>query len=107
MSAERTADRQSIPGEIDLTMINDTTNDLAGDETLSSEETPDQVEVERQGFSLAKSLRNPRTLISFGLAIAIVGNRQSRGRVTDAKDCESQRSRARDGRSHGRLPLSC
>jgi glycosyltransferase 2 family protein len=53
-------------------MINDTTKDLGGDEALSSEETPEQVEVERQGFSLAKSLRNPRTLISFGLAIAIV-----------------------------------
>jgi uncharacterized protein (TIRG00374 family) len=72
MSSERSADRQSTPEEIDITMINDTTNDLAGDEALPSDETPEQIEVERQGFSLAKSLRNPRTLISFGLAIAIV-----------------------------------
>jgi glycosyltransferase 2 family protein len=53
-------------------MINDTTNDLAGDEAISGDETPEQAEVERKGFSLAKSLRNPRTLISFGLAIAII-----------------------------------
>jgi uncharacterized protein (TIRG00374 family) len=72
MSPERTADRQSTSQEISTIMINDTTKDLAGDEALSSEETPEQIEVERQGFSLGKSLRNPRTLISFGLAIAIV-----------------------------------
>ena len=35
-------------------------------------ETPEQRDVERQGFSLTKSLRNPRTLISFALAIAII-----------------------------------
>ena len=33
---------------------------------------PAQIEVERSGFSLGKSLRNPRTLISFGLAVAII-----------------------------------
>jgi uncharacterized protein (TIRG00374 family) len=72
MSPEQAADRQSTPQEIDTNMINDTTNDLAGDEALPSDETPEEIEVERQGFSLAKSLRNPRTLISFALAIAIV-----------------------------------
>ena len=47
-------------------MINDTTNDLTrDDEPIAIEETPEQVEVERKGFSLAKSLRSPRTLISF------------------------------------------
>ncbi|NTV62342.1 MAG: flippase-like domain-containing protein [Oscillochloris sp.] len=34
--------------------------------------TPSDVEVEREGFSLWKRLRSPRTLISFGLAFAIV-----------------------------------
>src|SRR6266508_3488477 len=54
-------------------MINDTTNDLArDDEPIAIEETPEQVEVERKGFSLAKSLRSPRTLISFALAIGII-----------------------------------
>src|SRR5262249_25850439 len=72
MSYERTANRQLTPEEIDTIMINDTTNGLAGDEAVAADETPEQIEGERQGFSLAKSLRNPRTLISFGLAIAIV-----------------------------------
>jgi uncharacterized membrane protein YbhN (UPF0104 family) len=72
MSPERTADRQSTPEELDSIMINDTTNDLAGDEAGTGDETPEQAEVERKGFSLGKSLRNPRTLISFGLAIAII-----------------------------------
>jgi uncharacterized protein (TIRG00374 family) len=35
-------------------------------------ETPEQRDVEQQGFSLVKSLRNPRTWISFALAIAII-----------------------------------
>ncbi|GAB4118070.1 MAG: lysylphosphatidylglycerol synthase transmembrane domain-containing protein [Roseiflexaceae bacterium] len=35
-------------------------------------EIPEQQEVERQGFSLVKSLRNPRTIISFALALAII-----------------------------------
>lgn len=34
--------------------------------------SPADVEVERSGFSLGKSLRNPRTLISFALALAII-----------------------------------
>jgi glycosyltransferase 2 family protein len=72
MNPECTADRQSTPQEIDTNTINGTTNDLAGDEPFPGDETPEQIEVERQGFSLAKSLRNPRTLISFVLAIAIV-----------------------------------
>ena len=54
-------------------MINDSTSDLArDDEPIAIEETPEQVEVERKGFSLAKSLRSPRTLISFALAIGII-----------------------------------
>jgi uncharacterized protein (TIRG00374 family) len=53
-------------------MINDTTNDSARVEAVVGDETPEEAEVERTGFSLAKSLRNPRTLVSFGLAIAIV-----------------------------------
>ncbi len=54
-------------------MINDTTNDLTrDDEPIAIEETPEQVEVERKGFSLAKSLRSPRTLISLALAIGII-----------------------------------
>ena len=54
-------------------MINETTNELAhADEPLATEETPEQVEVERKGFSLGKSLRSPRTLISFALAIGII-----------------------------------
>jgi uncharacterized protein (TIRG00374 family) len=53
-------------------MMNDTTNDLSPDEAIDAEAPPEQVEVERQGFSLAHSLRNPRTWISFALALAIV-----------------------------------
>src|SRR5215470_2295330 len=53
-------------------MINDTTNDLSRDDQTTEGESPEQVEVERQGFSLARSLRSPRTWISFGLAVAIV-----------------------------------
>jgi uncharacterized membrane protein YbhN (UPF0104 family) len=56
-------------------MINDTTGDSAAEQVqdeMPLPETPEQQEVERQGFSLAKSLRNPRTLISFALALAIV-----------------------------------
>ncbi len=54
-------------------MINDSTGDLeSADEAIVSHEPPAQAEVERSGFSLGKSLRNPRTLISFALAIAII-----------------------------------
>ncbi len=52
-------------------MIDDSASNLANQEE-PIEETPAQREVERQGFSLGKSLRNPRTLVSFGLAIAII-----------------------------------
>jgi glycosyltransferase 2 family protein len=52
-------------------MLKDT--DLPGaDDTIVNQEPPAQAEVERSGFSLGKSLRNPRTLISFALAIAII-----------------------------------
>lgn len=56
-------------------MINETPNANASDqpEEVELPETPEQEEVERQGFSLTKSLRSPRTLISFALAIAIIG----------------------------------
>src|SRR5579859_6354762 len=54
-------------------MIQDTTNDRSpAAEPVEPGETPVQAEVEREGFSLGRSLRNPRTLISFGLAIAII-----------------------------------
>jgi uncharacterized membrane protein YbhN (UPF0104 family) len=54
-------------------MINDRSTELPGaDEISASIESPAEVEVERSGFSLGKSLRNPRTLISFGLAVAIM-----------------------------------
>ncbi|GAB4210126.1 MAG: lysylphosphatidylglycerol synthase transmembrane domain-containing protein [Roseiflexaceae bacterium] len=53
-------------------MINDTTSRPQADDSEAPLETPAQAEVEREGFSLARSLRNPRTLISFALAIAII-----------------------------------
>jgi hypothetical protein len=54
-------------------MFKDSTTDLSGaEEAIASREPPAQAEVERTGFSLGKSLRNPRTLISFALAIAII-----------------------------------
>src|SRR5436853_4294291 len=54
-------------------MVNDSTTDLTrpGD-SGEFEETPAQIEVEREGFSLSKTLFRPRTLISFALAIAII-----------------------------------
>jgi uncharacterized protein (TIRG00374 family) len=54
-------------------MINDRSTELPiADQTNAPTDAPAQIEVERAGFSLGKSLRNPRTLISFGLAIAII-----------------------------------
>ena len=54
-------------------MINDRSTELPSADQVSEEtESPAQIEVERSGFSLGKSLHNPRTLISFGLAIAII-----------------------------------
>lgn len=54
-------------------MINDTTNERArAEQPEALEETPAERDVEQRGFSLGRSLRNPRTLISFGLAIAII-----------------------------------
>jgi glycosyltransferase 2 family protein len=56
-------------------MINDSTKPASEThvtEEIPAVENPEQNEVEREGFSLAKSLRNPRTWISFGLAIAII-----------------------------------
>jgi glycosyltransferase 2 family protein len=54
-------------------MINEGTGERARAEgEAEAEETPAQLEVERRGFSLGRSLRDPRTLVSFGLAIAII-----------------------------------
>jgi glycosyltransferase 2 family protein len=54
-------------------MINNSTDDLSrSNELMDADEQPTQAEVERSGFSLGKSLRNPRTLISFALALAII-----------------------------------
>jgi hypothetical protein len=55
-------------------MINDTTGEIgrAADASDALPETPAQAEVEQRGFNLAKSLRDPRTLISFALALAII-----------------------------------
>src|SRR5262245_33185487 len=54
-------------------MINDSATDLSRSaEPVDAQETPAQAEVERTGFSLGKSLRNPRTLVSFVLALAII-----------------------------------
>lgn len=54
-------------------MVHDSTTDLTrpGDAD-APHETPDQLEVEREGFSLAKTLYRPRTLISFALAVALI-----------------------------------
>ncbi|HEU5012910.1 MAG TPA: lysylphosphatidylglycerol synthase transmembrane domain-containing protein [Roseiflexaceae bacterium] len=41
-------------------------------EPHEAQESPTVVEVEREGFSLGRSLRNPRTIISFVLALAII-----------------------------------
>jgi uncharacterized protein (TIRG00374 family) len=54
-------------------MINDRTTELSSaDEAIVNNETPAQAEIERSGFSLAKSLRSPRTWISFALAVGII-----------------------------------
>ena len=41
-------------------------------EPHNAQELPSTAEVEREGFSLGRSLRNPRTIISFVLALAII-----------------------------------
>jgi uncharacterized protein (TIRG00374 family) len=54
-------------------MIKEPTTQLSsGDESIVEQSSPAEIEVERSGFSLAKSLRSPRTLISFALAAAII-----------------------------------
>jgi glycosyltransferase 2 family protein len=54
-------------------MINDRSTELpSADEASEGTESPAQIEVERSGFSLGKSLRNPRTLVSFALAAGII-----------------------------------
>jgi glycosyltransferase 2 family protein len=54
-------------------MVNESTKEGARvEEPAAQEENAAQLEVERRGFSLGRSLRDPRTLISFALAIAII-----------------------------------
>jgi uncharacterized protein (TIRG00374 family) len=53
-------------------MMDETEGQLAGEGEDSPVGSPTAVEVERGGFSLWKRLRSPRTLVSFGLALAIV-----------------------------------
>lgn len=54
-------------------MINDTTNDKAATaDQAALDQTPVEATVEREGFSLGRALRNPRTWVSFALAIAII-----------------------------------
>ena len=60
------------PREDGSPMINERIGDAGAEHPAVLPETPEIQEVERQGFSLAKALRSPRTLISFALAIAIV-----------------------------------
>lgn len=52
-------------------MVDDTKGGIAADPELEAE-LPPEAEVERGGFSLWERLRSPRTLVSFGLALAIV-----------------------------------
>lgn len=52
-------------------MVDDGTSQVAGEQPVVPELAP-EVEVAREGFSLWDRLRSPRTLISFGLALAIV-----------------------------------
>lgn len=52
-------------------MVDDGTSQVAGEHPVVPELAP-EVEVAREGFSLWDRLRSPRTLISFGLALAIV-----------------------------------
>ena len=51
-------------------MVDETKGKLAA-EPAEAPELPPEVEVERGGFSLWERLRSPRTLVSFGLALAI------------------------------------
>ncbi len=54
-------------------MIHDRTKShVRTDDLVPPQDDPDAESVEREGFSLGKALRSPRTLISFGLALAII-----------------------------------
>ncbi len=53
-------------------MINDRTTDVGAPDDTSVPAPPTAEEIEREGFSLGRALRNPRTLISFALAAAII-----------------------------------
>lgn len=54
-------------------MIKDTTNHVTpAGETQTSPEVPAEEQVVQEGFSLGRSLRDPRTLISFAFAFAII-----------------------------------
>jgi uncharacterized protein (TIRG00374 family) len=52
-------------------MIDETNNPAASEPDAAAEASP-TASVEREGFSLWQRLRSPRTLVSFGLAIAII-----------------------------------
>jgi uncharacterized protein (TIRG00374 family) len=52
-------------------MVDETKGSIAA-EPAGQTDLPPEAEVEREGFSLWERLRSPRTLISFGLALAIV-----------------------------------
>lgn len=52
-------------------VLNDRTNELPRADDVP-DIAPEAQEVEREGFSLGRALRNPRTLISFALAAAII-----------------------------------
>lgn len=53
-------------------MLDESKGQLGAEPAEIAPELPPEVEVERGGFSLWERLRSPRTLISFGLALAIV-----------------------------------
>lgn len=54
-------------------MVNDPADDLKRSTDLPAvQDEPTTEDVEREGFSLERSLRNPRTIISFVAAIAII-----------------------------------
>lgn len=51
----------------------ETTDKIAyEDDNTTDAAALEQAQVEREGFSLGKKLRNPRTLVSFGIAFAII-----------------------------------
>ena len=73
-------------------MINDSTNGLTrSDESIGSQETPAQAEVERSGFSLGKTLRSPRNTNTI-IAIASPNEISVRGLRSDLPSEKPERS---------------